>query len=56
VVTFSVVGKAGSFAADPHVNGYVVLPASGACFEAAFPAMPPVTPSCLLKKTTLKCK
>ena len=56
VVTFSVVGKAGSFAAGPHVNADVVLPASGACFEAAFPAMPPVTPSCVLKKTTPKCK
>jgi hypothetical protein len=50
------VGKAGSFAAGPHVNADVGLPASGACFEAAFPAMPPVTPSCVLKNTTLKCK
>ena len=56
VVTFSVVGKAGSFAAGPHVNADVGLPASGACFEAAFPAMPSVTPSCVLKKTTPKCK
>jgi hypothetical protein len=58
VVTFSVTGKAGNFAAGPHVGADLVLPASGACFEAAFPAVPPATPSCVLnkKKTTLKCK
>ena len=56
VVTFSITGKAGSFAAGPHVRADVLLPASGACFEAAFPATPPAAPSCVLKKTTLKCK
>ena len=30
--------------------------ASGACFHAALPATPPAAQSCVLKKTTLKCK
>jgi hypothetical protein len=58
VVAFSIVGKAGTFAAGPHVTADVVLLASEACFEVAFPATPPATPSCVLNKTktTLKCK
>ena len=54
MVAFSIVSKAGSFAAGPHVTADLVLPASGACVEAAFPATPPATPSSVRKKTTLE--
>jgi hypothetical protein len=56
LVTFAVIGKAGSYAAGPQVRADLLLPASVACVEATFPAVPPAKPSCKLKGNSLKCK
>jgi hypothetical protein len=55
-VAFVVVGKRGSYAVSPGVVAGLAFPASGACFEARFPASPPATPSCVLAKTALRCR
>jgi hypothetical protein len=51
------VGKAGSYGiTTPHLAANVILPASGICFEALFPATPPARPGCTLVKASLVCK
>ena len=56
LVAFTIVGKGSSYAASPAVTADVVLPASGQCFQAAWPATPPAKPSCVLAGTSLKCQ
>lgn len=52
VVTYDIGGNdlLGAVEAD------LVLPGTGECFAATWPQPPPITPSCLLAHTTLKCK
>lgn len=56
VWTFAVTGKHGNYAIGTDVAADLVLPGDGGCFAAIFSAVPPAHPSCLLSKTTLKCK
>jgi hypothetical protein len=56
LVTVQVKGKAGSYGVSAAVEADVVLLDSGQCFAATWPQALPVTPRCVLKGTTLKCK
>lgn len=56
LVTFRFTGRNGSYGVSTAVDAEVMLPPSSQCFEATFPAVPPATPSCVLSRTTLRCK
>ena len=56
LVAFTVTGKTGSYVAGTQVRADLLLPASAACVEATFPAVPPAKPSCKLQGSSLKCE
>jgi PKD repeat protein len=56
VVTFAVTGKDGAYGLGTAAVASLVLPSTGACFEAGFPATPPAKPSCTVAKHTLTCR
>jgi hypothetical protein len=56
MVTLQITGRHGAYAVGPNVVAGITLPATGACFDARFPATPPARPSCTLAKHTLTCR